>query len=71
MNDNEYRDQSEMISRLQSMRDRMARYLTPIVGDGLDGDFDTLLETINHLKRQLAQARDIRRAIASPEKASA
>ena len=47
-------EQSNLISSLQSMRDRMMRELPNKYGDGFDGDMDTLLETINHLKRTRA-----------------
>lgn len=40
-----------LIPALQSMRDRMLRALPPKFGDGFDGDMDTLLETINAIRR--------------------
>lgn len=40
----------ELVSALQSMRDRMMTALPPKFGDAFDGDFDTLLEAINALK---------------------
>jgi hypothetical protein len=47
----------KLVSNLQSMRDRMMAVLPQHFGEGFDGDMDTLLETINHLKRENAGAR--------------
>jgi len=40
-----------LISSLQSMRDRMMAVLVPKFGEAFDGDFDAMLEAINALKR--------------------
>ena len=42
---------SDLISNLQSMRDRMMDVLPNRYGDQFDGDFDVMLEAINALKR--------------------
>lgn len=39
-----------VISNLQSARDRMQEGLPVYFGDGFDGDFDAMLEAINCLK---------------------
>ena len=44
-------DHGNLISSLQSMRDRMMEVLVPKFGEAFDGDFDTMLEAINVLKR--------------------
>ena len=41
----------DLVSSLQSMRDRMMAALTPKFGDAFDGDFDVMLEAINTMKR--------------------
>lgn len=48
-------EQANVVSSLQSMRDRMMRELPKKYGDGFDGDMDTLLEALNRIKKQ-AQA---------------
>lgn len=45
-----------LLPALQSMRDRMMAALPPQFGEGFDGDMDTLLETINAIKRLPAAA---------------
>lgn len=44
----------ELVSALQSMRDRMMAALPPKFGDAFDGDFDTMLEAIRALKKRTA-----------------
>lgn len=44
-------DHRNLISSIQSMRDRMMAVLVPKFGEAFDGDFDTMLEAINALKR--------------------
>ncbi len=44
-------DTGNLISSVQSMRDRMMAALVPKFGEAFDGDFDTMLEAINVLKR--------------------
>lgn len=44
-------DEKVLIANLQSARDRMMKALPPLVGDAFDGDFDTMLEAINALKK--------------------
>ncbi|HFF3031967.1 TPA: hypothetical protein ACGCGJ_000437 [Stenotrophomonas maltophilia] len=48
---------ADLIASLQSMRDRMIPVLTQEFGDAFDGDFDTMLEAANALKRLTAHAR--------------
>lgn len=43
---------NKLIAALQSARDRMMRAITLKFGDAFDGDFDVMLDAINHLKRQ-------------------
>ena len=43
---------SDLVSNLQSVRDRMMDVLPKRYGDQFDGDFDIMLEAINALKRQ-------------------
>jgi hypothetical protein len=44
-------ESTSLISSLQSMRDRLMPILRDKFGDAFDGDMDTLLDAINHLKR--------------------
>ena len=46
---------TDLISSLQSMRDRLGPMLAEKFGDAFDGDMDTLLDAINHLKRDTTQ----------------
>jgi hypothetical protein len=46
---------TDLISSLQSMHDRLGPVLAEKFGDAFDGDMDTLLDAINHLKRNTTQ----------------
>jgi len=44
-------ERRRLIAALQSARDRMVTAFTPKVGEAFDGDFDTMLDCVNFLKR--------------------
>lgn len=52
---------SDLVSNLQSMRDRMMDELPKRYGDQFDGDFDVMLEAINALKRSFDSEKDAER----------
>jgi hypothetical protein len=44
-------DRARIVSALQSARDRMAKVLPKVYGEGFDGDLDTMLDAINYMKK--------------------
>lgn len=57
MNDTMNDERANLISQLQSVRDRwMSVVVSQNIGDQLDGDFDILLDAINALKRDKSEA---------------
>lgn len=56
-------DDKNLISSLQSMRDRLMAVLGPRYGEAFDGDMDTLLDAINALKRHNAATRNNRERV--------